>query len=261
MPDADAYDYGALVVLQHSAHAGPSAATSVLDARANHRPWRLVDLAVGAPLPGLEGVRGVISLGGSMGVHDRGEHGWIDGEVELLARAVAQDVPVLGICLGAQLLATALGGAVERLPTPEVGYLELTRTEAASDDDVAAGWPDGSTALFLHEDEVTRLPAGAVTVLDGSVGVAAWHAGDGRAYGVQFHPEVDAQQVASWCELERDRALVTAAGRDPDELAAEASRRDAFVRATGLSLIGRWLDAVVGRDDPAPPRRRREPAA
>jgi GMP synthase (glutamine-hydrolysing) len=265
MTTPEEFDYGELAVLQHAAHTGPSAATEVLDARAHQRPWRLVDVAAGAPPPALDRVRGVIVLGGPMGVPDRAEHAWMDAELELLATCYERGIPVLGVCLGSQLLATALGGRVERRATPEVGYLPLSRTEEAADDPVFAGWPDGSPQLFLHEDEVVALPDGSTAMLDGSDGVAAWRTPQPGSYGVQFHPEVDAAQVATWLAKEGHRAHCEAVGLDPDALTEEATRRDRFHRGVGLALIGRWVDAVVGAGDPDPireaQRARREQAA
>lgn len=257
-PDGDdAFDYGELLVVQHAGHTGPSALTPVLDARADQRPWRLVDLGAGAPFPELDDARGILVLGGPMGVSDVAEHPWIDDELTILRDARDRSIPVFGICLGVQLLGTALGGEVGRRETPEIGFLPLSRTEAAHDDPVFAGWPDGAPAAFVHEDEVTRLPEGAEPMLQGSDGVAAWRAADGTSYGVQFHPEVDAAQLGGWADREDNRHRFEAAGVDPDAFAAEARRRDPFLRAVGLSLVGRWLDQVVGADDPDPTRGRR----
>lgn len=252
----DGFDYGELLVVQHAAHTGPSALTPVLDAR-DRRPWRLVDLGAGAPFPDLDDTRGILVLGGPMGVADRDDHPWIDDELEVLREADRRSIPVFGICLGVQLLGTALGGAVARREVPEIGFLPLTRTEEARDDAVFAGWPDGAAAAFLHQDEVTDLPAGATPMLNGSDGVAAWRAPDGVSYGVQFHPEVDGAQLGGWVDREEHRPHFTAARVDPDAFAAEAQRRDPFLRAVGLSLVGRWLDQVVGADDPDPKRGRR----
>lgn len=255
--DGDAFDYGELLVVQHAAHTGPSALTPVLDARGDRRKWRLVDVGAGAAIPELDDVRGVLVLGGPMGVADTDDHPWIGEELALLREAQDRTIPVFGICLGVQLLGEALGGAVERREVPEIGFIPLTRTEAGKEDVVFAGWPDGAAAAFVHGDEVTRLPDGAEPMLDGSDGVAAWRAPDGVSYGVQFHPEVEAAQLAAWADREDNRPRFAAAGVDPDAFVAEARRRDRFLKAVGVSLVGRWLDQVVGADDPDPKRGRR----
>ena len=186
-----------------------------------------------------------------MGVADRDAHDWIEEELWLLRGAVEAEVPVFGICLGAQLLATALGGEVERRDTPEAAWLPLVRTEQAREDAIFAGWPDGGSALFLHRDEVVTLPVEAVPMLTGSDGVPAWRVGE-HAYAVQFHPEVGADQLRRWAGEDAFTDLFEAADHELPELLAEAEERDAFVRATGTSLVGRWLDQVVGAEDPTP---------
>lgn len=229
-----------LVVLQHHPATGPSAFTPVLDQRAELR-WRLVDVAAGDELPAPTALAGLVVLGGPMGVPDRAEHPWMDAELALLTAAVDAEVPVLGVCLGAQLLATALGGAVERREVPEVGYLPLTRTEHGRADGVAGGWPDGAAMLFSHEDEVVTLPAGAVELLTGSEGVPAWRLGS--AHAVQFHPEVTAAQLGEWRTVLE--VLLARAGQDADTLLAEAERRERYHRSIGAALLSRWLDVEV----------------
>jgi GMP synthase (glutamine-hydrolysing) len=192
-----------------------------------------------------------------MGVHDVDEHPWIAAELETLREVQAREIAIFGVCLGGQLLAAGLGGEVTARDRPEIGYLPLERTTAAYEDPVFAGWPDGATALFLHDDEVVTLPEGAVPMLAGSDGVAAWRAPGGRSYGVQFHPEVDAEQVAAWAEDPANQARFERAGVGREAFIAEARRRDRFHRAAGLALVGRWIDAVVGADDPDPRRSRR----
>lgn len=257
MTEPGGYDYGELLVFQHAVQTGPSALTEVLDARARRRPWRLVDLRGGAVFPGLHRARGIILLGGPMGADDVIEHPWLEDELEILSEARGAGIPVFGICLGSQLLALVFGGEVAPRAKPEIAFVSLSRTQAGRSDAVFAGWPDGAAAVSMHVDEVTRLPEGALEMLEGSNDAAAWRAPDGHSYGVQFHPEVDAAQVAAWSRREDKQARFTAAGVDPAEFATEAGRRNRFLRAVGLSLVGRWIDVVVGRDDPDPKRGRR----
>ncbi len=233
-----------LLVLQHTEGAGPSAFVDVLDGRRSIAPWRLVAVAEPDDLPGdLDDVAGLIVLGGTMSVTDPAELPWMPSELELLRRAVDEEVPVLGVCLGAQLLGAALGGKVARRDAPEIGYLALTRTEAAVGDPVFGGWQDGAFQLFLHEDEVTELPDGAEPMLTGSDATAGWRLGS--AWAVQFHPEVDAAQLESWAELPALAPLLEAAGVDGEALLEEAHRRDRNVVPIGRALVGRFIDAVV----------------
>lgn len=233
-----------LVVLEHTDGAGVAGFAPVLDGRVSIAPWRALDVPGGAALPEhVEDLAGLVVMGGTMSATDPRAHPWMAPELELLRAAHAAQVPVLGVCLGAQLLASALGGEVTARDVPEVGYVPLVRTSAGRDDRVLGGWPDGAAALFVHEDEVTALPPGAEPLLTGSDGTPAWRVGS--AWAVQFHPEVDAAQLRTWVEHADLAPLLARAGVDGGQLAAEGARRDRVVSAHGRGLVGRFLDAVV----------------
>lgn len=240
-------DAGELVVLQHADVTGPDNLVPTLEARAEQLPWRTVALDR-EPVPALtDRIRGLLVLGGPMGVHDRDAFPWIDDELALLRDAVDHGVPVFGICLGAQLLGEALGGEVSRRDTPEVGVFGLDRTEDGVDDELFAGWPQGGQVLLSHQDQVSRLPDGAVPMLTGTDGVPAWRVGDddGGVYAVQFHPEVSAEGLATWVARDELRGMYDRAGIDTDALVDDLRRREPFLRAVGVSLVGRWIDGWV----------------
>jgi len=233
-----------ILVLQHTAVAGPSGFTEVLDSRTSIAPWHLVHVADESDVPtDLDDVAAVIVMGGTMPATAPEQVPWMTAELDLLRSAVDRQIPVFGVGLGAQLLGTALGGTVQRRAAPEIGYLPLTRTAEAAGDPVIGGWQDGAAPLFLHEDEVTSLPPGAVPLLGGSAATAAWRVGD--AWAVQFHPEVDAQQLHGWLELDALAPLLDAAGVDGEALGEEASRRERSIVPIGRALVGRFIDAVV----------------
>lgn len=254
--DDEAYDYGELLVVQHADHTGPSNLVPMLDGRADKRPWTVLRPDRGEPFPDdLSRTAGVLALGGPMGVADTDEHPWIAEELAFLRRAVAGETPVLGICLGHQLLAAALGGGVVTREQPEIGLLPLRRTAHAADDELFAGWPDEAVQIVMHDDEVATLPDGAEVMLEGSSGVTAFRVADGLAYGVQFHPETSAELFGQWARLPENGGRFRAAGVDAQEMAADVAARERFLRAFGVALVGRWLDGVVGADDPMPRRR------
>jgi GMP synthase (glutamine-hydrolysing) len=234
-----------LVVLLHHPEVGPSGFLEVLDDRRHVVPWRAVDLAAGDPLPdGLDGVAGVLSFGGPMSATRPDDEPWMRAELALLREAVEREVPVLGVCLGSQLLAAALGGEVAARQQPRAAFLPLRRTAAATGVATVAGWPDGAASLLLHEDEVVRAPEGAAPLLVGPDGeVAAW--GVGSAIAVQAHPEVTAEQLQGWVANEQLAGVCARAGVDPTALVEEARRRERFTVPLGRALVGRWLDGPV----------------
>ena len=167
----------------------------------------------------------------------------LDHEVDVLRRAVEADLPTFGIGFGAATLAVAVGGQVAQRERPEVGFIPLSRTAVASDDDIAAGWPDGAVMFALHDHEVSGLPADASQLLIGSDGPSLWQLG--TAYGCALHPEADADTIRGWLESDAAAATVAAAGLDLEELQAENERRARFSRSAGVPLVLRWVDGLL----------------
>lgn len=224
-----------LLVLRHDPLAGPDLLVPPLDGRAEQLPWRQHDLSQDPAVPALDGVAGVLVLGGTMGVHD--DDPWLEPERALLVEAIAAGVPTFGICLGAQQLGLALGGTVERLPETNITLPGLTRTGAGREHEVLAGWPDGAPAVFHHDDAVTTLPDGASVLLEGAAGVtAAWCDESDTAVAVQFHPEVGPATVRGWEE---------ARGDVREDYLADVEASAPFIRAAGVSLVLRWVDTRV----------------
>jgi GMP synthase-like glutamine amidotransferase len=154
---------------------------------------------------GLDGVDGVVCMGGEMGAYDDADHPWLAGLRWLLAGAVARRLPVLGICLGGQLLAAATGGAVRRaIDGPEAGTLLIAKRDAAANDPLFAQLPLTPDVIQFHHDEIHRLPPGA-TLLASSPRHAnqAFRVGT-AGYGLQCHIETSPATVLSWAR--RDTA-------------------------------------------------------
>jgi GMP synthase-like glutamine amidotransferase len=169
----------------------------------------------------LDGYAALVVLGGDQNAFAApdGTPGapWFPALERLLRRAVRYKVPTLGVCLGAQLLATANAGAVERSTAgPEIGAKLVARRDKATEDPLFADVPMAPDVLQWHIDEITRLPAGAVLLAASAnyphqafrLGPAAW--------GVQFHIECDTAMVAAWA-YEGAQTLVDL-GIDPVDL-------------------------------------------
>jgi GMP synthase (glutamine-hydrolysing) len=185
------------VVLQHVAYEGPGA---VLDAiRRGGRVPAVIRIDQGEPVPAVASVgsmAGLVVMGGPMSVHDEGL-GWLHDERVLMKAAVDAGLPVLGICLGAQQLAVALGGVVAPGPEPEVGVGEIHLGPASLHDPVLG--PAGSPLACMHwHADTFTLPDGAVLLASSDrYPHQAFRFGQ-RAYGLQFHVEVTASLVAHW---------------------------------------------------------------
>lgn len=184
------------------------------------------------------GVSGLLPLGGAMGANDDHLASWLAAERSLLADAVRLQVPVLGLCLGAQLLAVATGGRVELGSIAEVGLTHVRRTADAATDPVIGevdAPSDWIPATQWHQDHITELPDGAVLLLtNDACRVQAYRVG-ASAYGLQMHPEVDPETFESWAGVV-DEALERS-GQDATTISAD-------VRAASEDLIRAWRPAT-----------------
>lgn len=200
----------------------------------------------GRPVPdSLDGYDGLIVLGGAMGPTDDGVAPWLPATRELLARAVEESVPTLGICLGAQLLATATGGHVRRIPgAPEVGLLSVELTEAAASDPLLGGFDHPELPVVQwHWLEADRLPDGAELLASSpACRNQAFRLGE-SAWGLQFHPEALGATAQAWTSVED----ITEDGLDPETVVGEVRRAEPELRGAWQTLADRFASVAQER--------------
>ena len=168
----------------------------IVDAGHELLPWDI--RAQGAPP--LEGYDAVLVFGGKQNVGEEVEYPWLHEEYEALRHWVDEGAPLLGVCLGAQTLAHALGGVVDRVPpAPLAGFYETELTPAGIDDPVLGVLPERFEAMNANGYRFA-LPDGAVELARGPV-TQAFRVGT-NARGVQFHPEVRHAQAMAWFSAE-----------------------------------------------------------
>lgn len=235
------------LVLQHVAVEHPGIFRDFM--RADGIAWDAVELDEGEVLPPLDGYDALIVMGGPMDVFEEEAHPWLAAEKALVREAVARrDMPFLGICLGHQLLADALGGRVETMDEPEVGVMEVALTAGARADPLLAGLGRTVACLQWHGCAVTALPDGAeILARSPRCAVQAFRAGR-RAYGLQYHVELTPATVAEWGALPAYRASlerVSGPGALEALAAAAARRMPAFNRDARL-LYDNFLALVRG---------------
>jgi GMP synthase (glutamine-hydrolysing) len=213
----------AIIVFQHGRDVGPGrlgltlrdhgAQLDVrrldLDARTRGLPAGTGVSGKGGVPPDFDNVDGVISLGGGQNVGEI--HPWMPAEVEFVKEAHARQLPLVGVCLGHQLVAHALGGKVAPMTKPEYGFTTVTQLPIANTDTILAGIPWTTHQFQSHSQEVKELPPGA-TLLQSSAAckVQCFRAGL-RTYCFQYHFECDRPSVELLC---RDDAALAAAGLD-----------------------------------------------
>ena len=234
-------------MLQHIACEPPGVFEDVLVQRGAN--IRRVELDEGDALPAsLDGFGAVIVMGGPMSAVDEAEHPWLAPEKALLREALSGGVPVWGVCLGVQLLASALGAHVGPGPAPEVGVLPVHPTPAGLADPVfgPCDWP--LTALQWHGDTFD-LPTGAVVLASSpAYEHQAIRIGE-LGYGLQFHIEVDAGLADEWSRVP---AYVASAERvlgrgGADRLLSDVRESEPSMLIQARELFGRWLDLCALR--------------
>jgi GMP synthase-like glutamine amidotransferase len=188
----------AIVVLEHS-DLDPSLRLGKTLRDYGHR-LRVRRVHRGEPVPAdLDDVHGVISMGGEPSSNDASLP-WLAPEMAFLRAAHAAALPVVGICLGCQVLARALGGEVGPVGGPgiEIGWQPVTLTDAGRDDIVHSGIGWSTMQFHWHREMVTKLPPGARALASSKLSpVQAWSIGL-RTYAFQFHPEVEPATIDAW---------------------------------------------------------------
>ena len=191
------------------------------------RGARVIEELVGASSAptSLEGVDVLIILGSSESVYDPSVV-WLERELNILSEAISNDVRVFGICFGAQMLCIAHGGRVERAPMGELGWVLI--------DPLVSGVSPGP--WFQYHNDHCLLPSDAVVVASNEAAVQAFAIG--RHLGVQFHPEVDADQLADWFAHDTDAQR---SGADVEGFIRQADASTSLLVRQADQLVGHFL--------------------
>ncbi len=189
----------AVLLIQHAPHEHPAALKRALETQGIQSLW--IHPFRGDSYPNPSTLRGVISLGGPMGANDDLLHPWIPDECKLLREAALEGLPTVGICLGGQMLARALGGSVEKNSIAEVGWFPMELNSHGREDPIIGA--AGSRPLVYHwHHDTFFLPQGAAPLASSEACPRqAFRIGD-KAYGFQFHPEADHQLIHEWLNIE-----------------------------------------------------------
>jgi GMP synthase (glutamine-hydrolysing) len=228
--DADSSGEGTTwLVLRHVQAEGLGLLANVLREHGIHH--RYLDLPRGEPPPrDLRGVGGLIVLGGPMAVYEAERHPFLAIESGLVERALTAGRPVLGICLGAQLIANVLGTRVYPGERREVGWAPITLTDDGRDDPVFGLMEPELTVFHMHGDTY-ELPPDARNLARSSLyEQQAFRLGD-LVYGLQFHLEFTETMIQRLVSEPESRAYITGAGVDPQALLGEAG---GHVRQLGI---------------------------
>lgn len=240
-----------IVIVQHEADAGPGHFERYLLER--HLPSEIVRVFAGEPIPrAAGGYAGICSLGGSMSVND--DLPWIDDELSLMRDADQRGVPIIGHCLGGQLLAKAFGAKVSRSPMKEIGWSAVE----VDDPEIAREWvgTEPSLELFQWHGDTFALPSGARRFLTSRLCANQAFVIERENHvhlGMQFHVEMTPQLIHAWAGDPHGKQEIDAAFERQNGVGvqrAEELMRDANERTERMSVIAdriydRWLRGVA----------------
>jgi GMP synthase (glutamine-hydrolysing) len=207
--------------------------------------WQYVHVNDGQPVPAsMKGAGGLIIMGGPMGVYQTDRYPWLRDEMRLIEDAMKLNLPVLGICLGAQILAAALGAKVDRNPAgKEIGWHPIRLSDSAKDDRLMRGLPTTMRPFHWHGD-IFDLPPGAASLASSEkTPCQAFRHGD-KVYGFQFHFEVTRDGVAAMAaafakELVRENIPA-------DRMIAQAAEFISPLEKISDTVFSRWAAPVQG---------------
>jgi len=226
-----------VAVIRFSRSEGPGRFGEWLDAR--RRPWALVALDRGDPVPAdPEAYAGIGMMGGPMGAND--PLPWRDPLAALVRRAVDAKVPLIGHCLGGQVMSRALGGTVARAPVVEIGWLDVEATAESA----AADWFDGQRRMNVfqwHYDAFT-LPPGATRVLANANNANQGYVIDDRHVGFQCHVEMTRELVTTWCDMAPDELPAVSSGERQSrvDILRDLDMRVRSLNALADGIYERW---------------------
>lgn len=231
-----------IAIFRFAVAEGPGYLAEFLDAR--HVPWQLIKVDAGEAVPrSASEFSGLVLMGGPMSVND--ELPWIKQLLGLIRDAVAQDIPVLGHCLGGQLISKALGGVVAPNPVKEIGWGEV----AVANNEAARVWFPGVSnfSAFHWHGETFSLPAGATRLLSGRHCANQAYA-IGKHLALQCHIEMTADMVQSWCAIGAEE--ISASQNSPAVQSVTDMRQSMIANIPQLQKIAgqvyaKWLRSAL----------------
>lgn len=231
-----------VLVLQHAAAEGPAAIGDAL--RRRGIGMRTVRIDEGAAVPAsADGAEGLVVMGGPMGVYEADRFPHLAGELALIEAALDAELPILGVCLGSQLLAAALGARVAASGRKEIGWHEVRLTEDARKDGLWRGLDERFTAFHWHGD-IFDLPKGATSLASSeSTAQQAFRAGQ-NAYGLLFHLEVGEPEIRDMVRTFSGELEASAIPAAPilDGLSTHLQP----LRRIGAQVFDRWAALLEG---------------
>ena len=210
-------------------------------AERNHHGVSRTRLYAGEELPGVEDFDFLVLMGGPMSVHDESEYPFLVAEKRLLKAVLGMDKPILGVCLGAQLVAEALGAAVTKNPEKEIGWFPIGLTDEGIVSDLVGDFPPVLDTFHWH-GETFEIPKGAVRLVESEACPNQAFAWGSSVVGLQFHLEVNRAAVAAM--VEHGGTELAAGGAYVQNQASMLAGADRYA-AENIACLEAMLDRLV----------------
>jgi len=202
----------------------------------------LVRTFEGQPVPTtMEGTSGLLIMGGPMGVYEQDRHPFLKREIRLIEQALQEDKPILGVCLGSQLLASALGVRVTKGKTKEIGWYPVALAPAGSTDSLWIGLEPSFTAYHWHGD-VFNLPSGAVSLASSDLTRCQAFRYGHHAYGFLFHLEITEDIIKDMVKTFQEE--LEESGVNGSEIIAQTKTHLPRLRKIGQMVFKRWTGLI-----------------
>ncbi|MHB8915125.1 MAG: type 1 glutamine amidotransferase [Thiobacillus sp.] len=230
-----------VLIVRHTATEGAGYFSEFLDQHAI--PWQLLRIDAGEALPAkLNGYSGLCLMGGPMSVND--DLPWIAPELALIREAVVQQWPVIGHCLGGQLLSKAMGGTVSANPVKEIGWGEVRVTDPSA----AAEWVGDAQSLWVFHwhGETFSIPPGGTRILDSAYCSNQAFLLDDRHIGMQCHIEMTPRMIENWCASGADEIANSPnpAVQSPEVMQADLEVQTQLLHRIADKIYSRWIQGL-----------------
>tara|TARA_B100000214_G_C23899744_1_gene595894 strand:- start:120 stop:857 length:738 start_codon:yes stop_codon:yes gene_type:complete len=240
-----------LVVLQHVGIEGPGLFSKIAKERGFE--VEIIHSSFEYNLPNLNNGDILLILGGPMGVKEIGssKYPWLKKEVKYLKSILKKDIGIIGVCLGAQLLAYAAGGDVEILktgsplkPTPEIGWSEISSLDYKSDDEMSLILKKPMKVLHWHSDRIL-LPKNIEILASSKKCKEQLFKIRDKAYGLQFHVETEVSMVYDWIKTYEDFIIASLGKNGPNLLKENEKRMENETRYSRVSFINKLIELII----------------
>jgi GMP synthase (glutamine-hydrolysing) len=233
-----------VLAIVHEDHAGPGVFGEAIRERGDTlEEWTVPTMAEppGDPLD----YEAVLVLGGAMNVDQGDDHPWLHAERKLIGELLARKVPLVGLCLGGQMVAAAAGAVPRRASRPEIGWHRVELTEAGREDQLLGSLGPSFEVFQWHSYEFP-LPPGALALARSEVCLQAARIGE-VAWAIQFHPEVTEADALHWTADYKSDPDAVRIGVEPTALALEIEAKIGAAGELGRGICRRWLNLAAAR--------------